>query len=1173
MVCAACKAENEADARFCEECGAALALACPSCGAPHAPGKRFCKSCGASLVTGAAPAVVEAAAVAEMRVVSVLFVDLVGYTTLSESRDAEDVRELLSRYFDTARTIVGRYGGVVEKFIGDAVMAVWGTPTAREDDAERAVRAGLELVAAVTAFGEDVGAPELRARAGVVTGQVAALANPGEGLVVGDRVNTASRVQSTARPGTVFVDEVTRRASSAVIAYEDAGEHAVKGKLEPLRLWRAVRVVAGAAGLRREEGLEAPFVGRDAELRLVKDLFHATVDRGTARLVAVSGPAGVGKSRLRHEFILYTDGLADTVLWHGGRCLSYGDGVTYWALAEMVRQRLGIPEETTPEAAAGKLAAGLERWVTDPAERAYIEPRLGALLGTAQPGLERQELFAGWRLFFERLADHEPVVLAFEDLQWADEGLLDFIEHVLDWSARRPIFIFTFARPELAEARATWAAGRAGVTPLYLDPLADRAVGELLDGLVSGLPARARERIVAQAEGIPLYALETVRALADRGALREGDDGRLVVAGDVGELDVPSTLSSLLTARLDALPADERALVKDLAVLGGSFPRTAVTTLSSLPEDRIDEVLASLVRKQVLAVRADPLSPDRGQYAFAQALLRNVAYDLLSRKERKPRHLAVAEHLRTVFANDGEEVAEVIAAHYLDAYEAARDDPDAGALRAAAADALRRAARRAETVGAPESAERAYRSAGELARDEAERAELTEVAGQMAVRAGRYEPAIELLQEAADAHAAAGRQHDVARVAGHIGMALRFLGRGTEAIERIRAALEVLDADRLDPDVAMLNLQLATTLVFSGRGDEGLPALERALRAAEALALPNVLAGALTVSGVHWLFKDRFEQTRGLFEAAVSLAERNGLNAERMRAQTNLGWVLVSRDSPEGESHVLDGLAAARRLGDRGFESVNVANLMHLNRNAGRWHEVDRLAGDLPEVADRPDDEYLHHQLTILSVLRGDLDAARDHLAATAAWETTAMAEEKAHHAALTGAVALAEGRVEEALEHSTGAVRYVLETLGISHEVIRQAWPDAIDAALAAGRLDDAAELVSILDTTPVGHVSPLLRALLPWGRGRLAAARGEHDGVEADLTAAVEAFRELGYPHWLARAQTALAGWLIERNRLDEAIPHLDEAGATLERLGAMPALARVHELRGLRPSAVEA
>lgn len=274
------------------------------------------------------------AVVPELRFVSVLFLDLVGFTSLSEGREPEDVRELLDRYFVSARTVVERYGGVVEKFIGDAVMAVWGSQAAQEDDAERAVRAALELVDAVAAFGEEVAAPQLRARAGVVTGQVAALENPGEGIVVGDRVNTASRVQSAAQPGTVLVDEVTRQVTAAVLAYEDAGEHAVKGKTEPLRLWRAVRVVAGAGGRDREQLIEAPFVGRDSELRLVNELLHATVERKAARLVAITGEPGVGKSRLRREFSNYTDGLAEAFLWHSGRCLSYGDRVAFGALAD-----------------------------------------------------------------------------------------------------------------------------------------------------------------------------------------------------------------------------------------------------------------------------------------------------------------------------------------------------------------------------------------------------------------------------------------------------------------------------------------------------------------------------------------------------------------------------------------------------------------------------------------------------------------------------------------------------------------------------------------------------------------------------------------------------------------------------------------------------------------------
>ncbi len=313
MVCPACGSRNKDGAKFCRECGGALALRCPGCRSAFELGQRFC--------------------------------DLVGFTTLSEGREAEDVRELLGRYFDAARTVVARYGGVVAKFIGDAVMAVWGTPVAHEDDAERAVRAALEIVAAVTVFGEEVGAPNLRARAGVVTGRVAALEDPAEGIVVGDRVNTASRLQSSAEPGTVLVDEVTRQVTSAAIAYEDAGEHTLKGKAEPLHLWRAVRVVAGVRGRDHEQLVEAPFVGRDSELRLVKELLYGTVERSAPRLVAISGEAGVGKSRLRREFANYIDGVADTFLWHLGRCLTHGDGVAYWALAEMVRQRLGIPED------------------------------------------------------------------------------------------------------------------------------------------------------------------------------------------------------------------------------------------------------------------------------------------------------------------------------------------------------------------------------------------------------------------------------------------------------------------------------------------------------------------------------------------------------------------------------------------------------------------------------------------------------------------------------------------------------------------------------------------------------------------------------------------------------------------------------------------------------------
>ncbi len=806
---------------------------------------------------------------AELRMVSVLFVDLVGFTSLSEARDAEDVRELLGRYFDAARTIVERYGGAIEKFIGDAVMAVWGVPLAREDDAERAVRAALDVVDSVSAFGAEVGAPDLKARGGVVTGQVAAMENPGEGLVVGDRVNTASRVQSAAEPGSVYVDEVTRQVTGSAVAYEDAGEHEVKGKARALRLWRATRVVGGVRGSEREQGLEAPFVGRDADLRLLKDVFHGAADRGLVRLVAVSGEAGLGKSRLRREFFNYIDGLADICLWHTGRCLSFGEGVAYWALAEMVRQRLGIAEDASETEAVQKLGAGLARWIADPADRDFLEPRLGVLLGVAEPGLAREELFAGWRMFFERLATHLPVVLVFEDLQWADAGLLDFIEQMLDWSAASRIFILTLARPDVTARSEGWPGTRRGATVITLEPLDEPAMRSLLAALVDDLPPDAVTRIVGQAQGIPLYALETVRALADRGALVERD-GRLVCVREIGELDVPASLSSLLAARLDALTPAERGLVKAMSVFGGSFPRSAAAALGEVGEEQLDGVLAALVRKQVLAIRTDPLSPDRGQYQFAQGLLRTVAYEMLSRQERKPRHLAAAEYLRRAFPNDGEDVAEVIAAHLLDAYRAAAGDEDAGALREQTVAALRRAAQRAATVGAPETAERAYRTAVELTDDELGRAELTEAAGRMALDAGRIEVAIELLEAAAATHRSAGGARPAARITGAISRALGRLGRNTDAAERLTDALRALPHDGYDSDVALLSAELGGALVFSGRFDEATAPLERALEIAQALDLPDILCQALNDKAILLRQRGRVEESRMLLAGAAS---------------------------------------------------------------------------------------------------------------------------------------------------------------------------------------------------------------------------------------------------------------------------------------------------------------
>ncbi len=448
MVCQSCNAENPDTAKFCNSCGAPLLRMCAVCGAGNAPGARFCGECGAALDDGLAVAAATAPAVretpaSERRLVSVLFADLVGFTSLAENRDAEEVRELLSRYFDTCKRLIGLYGGTIEKFIGDAVMAVWGAPTATEDDAERAVRAALDLVTAVKALGDELGAPDLNARAGVLTGEAAVtLGSTNEGMVAGDIVNTASRIQSLAEPGSVLVGEATKRSSEAAIAYEDVGAHPLKGKSEPVPLWRALRVTARVGGVLKAEGLEPPFVGRARELRLVKELFHGSAEERRAHLVSVVGIAGIGKSRLAWEFRKYIDGLVDTIWWQRGRCLAYGEGVAYWALAEMVRMRAEIAEGEEPSAARAKLRAAVETHVPDPEERSWIEPRLAHLLGLEEMQVhEREDLFAGWRLFFERMADEQPVIMVLEDMQWADASLLDFVEYLLEWSRTLPIYV------------------------------------------------------------------------------------------------------------------------------------------------------------------------------------------------------------------------------------------------------------------------------------------------------------------------------------------------------------------------------------------------------------------------------------------------------------------------------------------------------------------------------------------------------------------------------------------------------------------------------------------------------------------------------------------------------------------------------------------------------------
>ena len=1174
MTCSSCGAANKPGRRFCVSCGAALARACAQCGAIADPEDRFCGECGASLeVVKAAPSRAKGAAEeaqpvraearpAERRLVSVLFADLVGFTSLSEKRDAEEVRDLLSRYFDTCRRLIGRYGGTVEKFIGDAVMAVWGAPLAQEDDAERAVRAGIDLVSAVEALGSEIGMPSLRARAGILTGEAAVMpASVGEGMVAGDLVNTASRVQSVAQPGDVLVGDSTRRATDASIAYEDAGLHEVKGKAEKVQVWRAVRVVGGLGGAQKAAGLEPPFVGRDRELRLMKDLFHASAEEKKAHVVSVMGVAGVGKSRLAWEFFKYIDGVAERIFWHRGRCLSYGEGVAYWALAEMVRMRARIVEEEDQASAAAKLHAALEQYIADSEERRWLEPRLAHLLGLEEHTTrDREDLFSAWRLFFERLAEREPTILVFEDLQWADRSLVDFIEYLLDWSRDHPLFVVGLARPEIAERHPGWASGKRSFTSLFLEPLPPAAMEALISGTVPGLPEDLRRTILERAEGIPLYAVETVRMLIDRGLLvREGDG--YVTSGPVETLAVPETLHALITARLDGLPPDERLLLQDASVLGKTFTQEALASVSRRDSEAVEGLLASLVRKEFLAIQSDPRSPEHGQYGFLQDLVKRVAHDMLSKKDRKARHLAVAAYYEETWRADDGEIVEVVAAHYLDAYHAAPDAEDAPAIKAKARSMLIRAGERAASLAASGEAARYYEHAAELAEDDLERASILDRAGEMAWTGGQRERAKTSFERALEIFRREGKLHPAARVSARHAEVIRSEGATEEAIVQMEEAFGVLSDQEPDGDIATLAAQLGRIHFFIGDLGIARERLEFALEVAEALWIPEVLSEALNSKANILASTGHQEEAMALMERALTIARENEVPAAMLRAYNNLGHLYGVRDRYE-ECLVVaeDGLVLARKLGNRFWEEIlfdgHIGPLVQLGRwdEALRYAQEEGVAEDAGQPAfDRPEPLFL----MVVLLARGELDAAERMLSRYAAFGSAEDVQARTAYFLAEAQILHARGQMAESMERA-GRALDAIPSIGPAHPLAKMAFAVQLEAGFDAGDVAAVERTLARIRALPPGDTAVSVRAHEQRFRARLAATAGDH-GAEAAFKAATAIFDQIGFAFPLAVARLEYAEWLAARGRAEEATALAAEASATFQDLRATPWVTR--------------
>ena len=1114
----------------------------------------------------------------ERRLISVLFADLVGFTTLSESRDAEEVRDLLTRYFDTARQIIGRYGGTVEKFIGDAVMAVWGTPVAQEDDAERAVRAALDLTNAVAALGQEVGAPALKARAGVLSGEAAVTVGAeGQGMVAGDLVNTASRVQSVADPGTVAVGEATKRATEAAIAYEDAGSHTLKGKAEPIPLWRAVRVVGLRGGAMKSTGLEPPFVGRDRELRLIKELVHAAAEERKAHLVSVVGTGGMGKSRLSWEFFKYIDGLAERVLWHRGRCLSYGEGVAYWALAEMVRMRAGILESEAQPSGVEKLRSSIAANVPDPEEGRWLEPRLSHLLGLEERTASREDLFSAWRLFFERLAERAPTVLVFEDMQWADDGLLDFIEYLLEWSKKYPLYILALARPELMDRRPTWGAGRRNFTSLSLEALPPEAMDELLSGLVPGLPAELQARILDRAEGVPLYAVETVRMLLDR-ALLVQEEATYRPTGPVETLEVPETLHALIAARLDGLGPEERRLIQDASVLGKTFFREGVAAISGLPEREVEATLSTLVRKEVLNLQSDPRSPERGQYGFLQDLVKRVAYETLSKRDRKAKHLAAAAFIEATRGADEDEFIEIVASHYLQAYRAAPEAEDAEEIRSKAMGMLRRAGERAASLAASGEAQRYFEQAIELTDRPDVQADLYERASRMAWTGGRAEEAKDRYERAIALFESQGLTHPAARVSARLGELEQLTADRLEAaVERMERAFEVLASDEPDEDLAALAAQLGRLHWLKGDTDKASLRIDLALDIAQQLRLPEILSQALITKGGILSYQGRLEEEAALVNHALAIALENGISSAALRAYYNHGETVESSLDRADERLRLNeqALELARKVGDRPWEGVFIACTISPLVSTGRWDEAMAHGEEIRGSPDLASIQFVSSDLLPLIRIhlnRDALEEAEGLLASAAELETTEDVQYQANHAAARAAILLARGRPAEAWEAAQRAI-------SISHEVgwgypgVKEGVVQAGEAAFAMNDLNRVSEVVSLIDGLNPGQRPPFVEGQRARFGARLAEARGESDAAEAWLKSAVGTFRELNMPFWLAVTLLEYAEWLLSSGRRPEAEPFLTEGRASFEKLKARPWLDRLDAVASSVPAAAEA
>ena len=822
------------------------------------------------------------------KTVTVVFIDLASSTTLGAQLDPEPLRRVMSRYFEKVAQALERHGGTVEKFIGDAVMAVFGIPAVHEDDALRAVRAVVDVRVALAELNTELERERgirLEVRTGVNTGEVVA-GDPATGrtLVTGDAVNVAARLEQAAAPGQILLGEGTRRLVRDAVHVSPAAAVVVGAEHDPVQAWELAEVLEGNAGVARR--FDSPLVGRAGELAQLRHAFERAVEERTVYLFTLLGTAGIGKSRLTAEFGATVSSAATMV---AGRALPYGDGITFWPLAEIVRELAGD--------GPGVTVAGLLEGEDD---GGIVAERIAAAIGRSDAPGTAEETFWATRKLFEALAKQRPLVVVFEDIHWAEPTFLDLIEHVAEWSRDAPMLLICLARPELLEIRPAWGGGKRNATSILLEPLSTSDSETLIDNLVGGvdLPGPVRARLAASADGNPLFVEQLLAMLAEDG---EGD----------GKLDVPPTIQAVLAARLDRLSPLERGVIERASVVGTRFWTGAVAALT--PGDAgasVSRDLQALARKELL--RPDrSLVPGEEGYRFRHVLIRDAAYNAIAKEARAELHEAFAEWIVRTSGEQVTEIEEILGYHFEQAFLYRRElgPVDDVALRLAAhgSERLGTAGRRALARGdVSAGANLLGRAAALLPADDPARSALLPELGSAFVFAGEFAQAEEVLTEAVEAGAATGNR----RLELHAELERAFVRSLTNPEGGVEALRHL--AERALPE-------------FEAMGDD--LGLAKAWR---------------RIADVYWMENLWTEQERAL-ERAVEHAERAGDAREAAGALMRLALALYYGPAPVPEAIRRAEETLARAKGNRVVESTFLVSLAGLHAMAGRFEEAREL--------------------------------------------------------------------------------------------------------------------------------------------------------------------------------------------------------------------------------------